>query len=225
MDLINKITSVFGTETKPSKQVSKSVPEKKENTQTVYITESKLKAAMPKATMQNIKKYVVYMNKYFPMYGITTNKRIAMFIAQIAVESKNLSTTKEAYNGNAESYFTKMYWDNKNVRKNLGNIKKTDAYSYSGRGLIQLTGRYNYEWISKQTFGNDSTYFVENPGKIASDPEMAVRSACAFFSAKGCLVYADRGDIKGCTKVINGGYNALSERISAYKQAKIGIGA
>lgn len=55
------------------------------------------------------------------------------------------------------TYFVKRYWYNSRVRKWLGNKQESDAYNYHGRGLVQITGRKNYE-----LFG------------ISEDPNMAL---------------------------------------------------
>jgi putative chitinase len=43
--------------------------------------------------------------------------------------------------------------------------------------------------------------------------EGAVQSACWFWETKNLNKYADKGDLKGMTRVINGGYNGLEDRI------------
>lgn len=50
--------------------------------------------------------------------------------------------------GNKE-YFVRRYWMNKKIRTALGNLSPQDAINFSGKGLVQLTGRYNFKKMSK----------------------------------------------------------------------------
>jgi len=49
--------------------------------------------------------------------------------------------------------------------------------------------------------------------------EGAAQSACWFWESRKLNTYADRGDIKGMTKIINGGYIGLEDRISHFEHA------
>ncbi len=167
------------------------------------LTESDLKLIYPFATQQNRRIYLPYLNKYFSHYQINTPLRMAAFLAQVGHESGQLRYHEEIASGAAYE-----------GRVNLGNTHPGDGRRFKGRGLIQVTGRFNYEAISK-SLGID---FLNNPTKL-SEPEFAVLSAFWFWG-KNCLnVFADREDFKGLTKKINGGYNGLKDREALYKKA------
>jgi putative chitinase len=88
---------------------------------------------------------------------------------------------------------TREYWGPTRAQKGyegrteLGNIIRGDGKRFMGRGLIQLTGRANY-----RTYGK--------------------RLALDFEEAKGLNALADRDDIGGITRKINGGTNGLADR-------------
>jgi len=63
--------------------------------------------------------------------------------------------------------------------KGLGNTQDGDGWNYRGRGLIQLTGRYNYNKYGPLV-GVD---LIANP-EMANDPETAVKIAVAYFKTK-----------------------------------------
>lgn len=141
-----------------------------------------------------------YLQKYMPQYGIDTPLRQAAFLAQIAHESGRFVYTEEIASGAAYEW-----------RKDLGNTEPGDGKRFKGRGLIQLTGRSNYEKFSAHS-GID---FVSNPEWL-SDPKYAVQSACWFWNSRGLNSLADKKEFNKITKIINGGYNGLQQRIAFY---------
>lgn len=135
-----------------------------------------------------------------PAYDITTTQRIRMFIAQIGHESAQLLYTRELASGKAYE-----------GRKDLGNINDGDGVKFKGRGLIQITGRANYEKLSA-SFDVD---FISNP-QLLEEPEWATRSACWWWKAHGLNEIADTGDIIKATKRINGGLMGIEDRKRLY---------
>ena len=141
-------------------------------------------------------------------FGINTQQRQAMFLAQIGHESGGMHYTVEIWGNTA----AQISYEG---RKNLGNTQVGDGFKYRGRGLIQTTGRYNYEATAK-ALGIDC---VNNPDLLA-EPENAARSAAWWWQSHNLNKYADADDCRGCTKVINGGYNGLDQRLALYEAAK-----
>ena len=129
------------------------------------ITNDLLKKLLPQSTEGNRQKYLPYLNKYMQEYEINTPERITAFIAQIGHESAQLRYSEEIASGKAYE-----------GRKDLGNIQPGDGVKYKGRGLIQITGRYNYEKASK-ALGVD---FIKEP-ELLEQPEWAVKSACWWY--------------------------------------------
>ncbi|CAH2606230.1 Glycoside hydrolase family 19 protein (plasmid) [Rhodovastum atsumiense] len=90
---------------------------------------------------------------------------------------------------------------------NLGNIPGTsDASDLIGRGLMQLTGRSNYERLSRATGKT-----VPELRKWLETMEGAAESAAAYWSWAGCNEPADRGNITLCRKLVNGGTIGMAE--------------
>ncbi len=132
------------------------------------ITNDFLKEVMPQSTESNRQKYLEWLNYFMPIYSINDNDEIAAFIAQVGHESGQLTYSEEIASGKAYE-----------GRKDLGNIQKGDGIRFKGRGLIQITGRFNYEKLSKDL--NED--FINNP-KLLSTPKYAVASACWFWDLK-----------------------------------------
>jgi len=132
-------------------------------------------------------------------YHINTPLRLAHFLAQIDHESGGFKHLTELGN---RAYFNKY-----EGRKDLGNTEVGAGFRFRGRGYIQVTGRYNYLQLSKDT-GID---FVNNPDLLATEVN-AVVSACWFWSKRKLNALADKDDLIGITRRVNGGLNGLEDR-------------
>jgi putative chitinase len=137
-------------------------------------------------------------------FKIDTPLRQQHFLAQCAHESDHFQTTREYASGRAYE-----------GRRDLGNTQKGDGERFRGRGLIQLTGRFNYEAASK-ALGEP---YVDDPPLVEKFPAAAIVSGW-FWHKNEINKHADRDDIRAVTKVVNGGYNGLDSRQAALKNAK-----
>jgi putative chitinase len=137
-------------------------------------------------------------------FQIDTPIRQQHFIAQCAHECDHFNTTEEYASGAAYE-----------GRKDLGNTRKGDGKRFKGRGLIQLTGRYNYEQASLEL---DQPY-ADDPALVAKFPAAATVSGW-FWKRHGLNELADKDDVKAVTKRVNGGLNGLSSRTAALNTAK-----
>lgn len=177
-------------------------------TYTMNLTEEALIAIAP-AAKSKAALFLPHINATMQRYEITTLNRAAMWIAQVMHESGQLVYTKEIASGSAYE-----------GRKDLGNIHPGDGVRYKGRGLIMVTGRANYEAVSKD-FGIDA---IAHP-ELLESPEYATMVAGWFWNKHGLNAYADQpaswkkvingkvyGPFEYMTRVINGGLNGLADR-------------
>ena len=141
--------------------------------------------------------------------GIVLVTRAAAFVAQLAHESGEFRYSLEAASG--------LPYEG---RKDLGNIQPGDGEKFKGRGIIQLTGRDNYEKYGRM-IGVD---LIASPSAAAL-PENAAKIAVAYWNDHHLNELADQGDFKGVTKAINGGYNGLEARTRYYHRALEILGA
>lgn len=173
-----------------------------------------------------------------PKYDITTEARVAGFIAQCAHESGNFMTLEENLNYREETllkifgrYFGPGKRDAKEYAKNpekianyvymdefrsskMGNTQPGDGWRFRGRGLKQLTGRENYT-----NFGKTVGMTAEQAADYVATEKGAIESACWFWNAKKLNAVADTGDVVKMTKIINGGDIGLADRQDRYKKA------
>jgi len=199
------------------------------------LTKQQLKQLLPKNPY--IDHWHEALAQLLPDYDINTPQRIAAFIAQCAHESGEFMKIKENLNYKAASLralFSK-YFPNDELamayaskpnkqeaianriyasRMGNGDEKSGDGYRYCGRGLIQLTGKSNY-----QNFADSLEMDVEDVPEYLATFEGAAQSACWFWESNNLNRFADKGDIKGLTKAINGGYIGLEDRIKHYEHA------
>lgn len=146
-------------------------------------------------------------------FGLTTPLRIAHFLAQLAHESAEFSTTEEFASGAAYE-----------GRRDLGNTSPGDGKRFKGRGLIQLTGRANYAAFTSWRRRHDPmTPDFEQAPWAAGEFPAALLSALFFWSSRGLNAHADRDDLMTITRRINGGTNGLAHRRDMLGRAKTAI--
>lgn len=135
---------------------------------------------------------------------------------------------KDGYEKNSAGKFIRKANEQAIGRKHYlrlnGNRKSNpgDGYNFRGRGLIQLTGYGKYHGFSVEYnnyWTGTAPDTVNYPEKVNEMP-YAIRSALWFWIKKKPYT-ADSGrgydDVKGVTKIVNGGRTGLAERREAYK--------
>jgi predicted chitinase len=138
-------------------------------------------------------------------FDIMTKPRIHHFFAQIHHESGGLKWLKEIADGSAYE-----------GRKDLGNVNPGDGKRFKGGGVIQLTGRANY-----QRFAN----FVRDPDVMQGANYVAniypFTSAGFWWTNNGMNDLIDRGaTVREVTRRVNGGYNGLADREEQFDRIK-----
>ena len=169
-------------------------------------------------------------------FGITSNLRLAHFLAQCALESTGFTATVENLNysaGRIPQIFGKYF---KNVdpaayahnpqklgsrvyanRMGNGNEASGDGFRFRGRGYIQLTGKNNYTSFSSFV-GEDC---VANPDLVATKYPLA--SAAFYFSSNKIWLICDQGasdaTVRKVSAAVNGNPpNAVAERTQNFKK-------
>lgn len=206
-----------------------------------------LKQLFPKSTEENRAKYAMPLRMAMIRYNIDNPNRVRAFLAQIGHESGQLSAVVENLNYSAKvlrSVFGKYFKTDAEAEKyahkpeaianvvyanRLGNgdTKSGDGWRYRGRGLIQITGKSNYNEASQKMYALPlGVDFVDEPELLAT-PEYAAQSAAWWWENAGLNAIADglggANDtevFKQITKRVNGGYNGLDDRLAIYERAK-----
>ena len=142
--------------------------------------------------------YAPYINEAMLRGEITTLRRAQYFLAQLAHESVDLRYFEEIASGAAYE-----------GRRDLGNTQPGDGRRFKGRGPIQLTGRSNYASFGRWL--GDGDKFTDDPALVAT-PKYGFLAALYYWQTRSLNSYCDRGDFRGLTRRINGGYNGLVDR-------------
>jgi predicted chitinase len=177
---------------------------------------------------QDAEQYIGHLEEALPKYGIAdSTRRLAHFFAQVLHESGCMRFDMENLNYSADALrrvFGKYFKTdedasacarqperiaNRVYANRMGNRGESsgDGWKYRGRGLIQLTGRQNYQafadWVGDPRV-------IDDPDLVAS--EYAVHSAVFFWDRNGLNTLADKDDVVALTRKINGGENGLAHR-------------
>ena len=188
----------------------------------------KLKGHVPDAVIAQIPDTAAKFN-------ITTNLRLAHFLAQCGHESGGFKAVNENLNYGAKGllgvfpkYFnaaTAAQFERKPEliaakvyanRMGNGDEASKDGWKFRGRGYIQLTGKSNYTNFTK-FIGEDC---VANPDLVATKYPLA--SAAFFFNSNNLWAICDKGaddaTVTAVTKRVNGGTIGLADRIKHFKE-------
>lgn len=168
---------------------------------------------------------------------INTAKRVAMFLANTGHETAGGRRLRESLNYRPEAlvkqwpkHFTPEYAaevgrtvsrpaDEKAIAEaayggRMGNKNPGDGWRFIGRGLMQTTGRYNYESLAEIV-----NMPVDDLPEWIETREGAAESAAIFWHAKNCNDLADTGAVDRCRQRINGGLIGIDDVRARYATA------
>ncbi|HWU80035.1 MAG TPA: hypothetical protein VN158_08210 [Caulobacter sp.] len=197
------------------------------------LTAEQLKAIMPNALLSDINAALGPLNTAMDKHGIDSAPKRAAFLAQLSVESQQLSHTVESLRyTHAErlkdvfgsKYFptvdsAKPYVKNAEKLANYvygsknGNNQPGDGWAYRGRGYIQVTGRANYRDVG----------YEANPDALLT-PTGAADSAAAYWEKRklneASATWLDRPQFDRVTGKVNAKKLEATARWQAYQRAK-----
>lgn len=196
----------------------------------MHITLAQLQKILPGAG-DSASVFVTALNQAMLRYEVQGPLRAAAFIAQVGHESAHLRHLVERFNYSAPallatwpkrftpqmatasvgqpSLIAQIAYGNR-----LGNVEPGDGFRYCGRGLIQITGKYNYQACSK-ALGVDC---VAEP-ELLEIPDYAALSAAWFWSENGLNELADLQRFEQITRRLNGGVQGQEDRRRLYEAA------
>lgn len=174
----------------------------------------------------------------FAEHGITTAIRMAHFLAQALHETRGFEIERESMSYRAErivevfgvnrhsaavtedearelerrpeALAERVYGlGNRQKALELGNAEPGDGFRYRGNGVLQTTGRLNHR-LASLAVGVD----FEAAPELVTEPDHALKPALVEWTRGNLNALADKNDIRGITRRINGGFNGLADRES-----------
>jgi len=187
----------------------------------------------PNSTSKIVDMVADNADSVFTTNGIISMRRQASILAHMCVETGGFRTLEENLNYSAPRL--QQVWPNrfptieiaqqyahdpkklanKVYGNRMGNVPGTDdGWIFRGQGLLQVTGRENVTNLSRKL-----GVTPETAAHWLLDPDHALECAAEVYNMLGVGPFADRDDMRGQTRRLNGGLNGLSERQSAYNKA------
>jgi predicted chitinase len=151
------------------------------------LTDEMLRLIMPHCPRARRAQCMPHLVQAMLEFEITTELRVAAFLATIAVESAELRFFAEIASGAAYE-----------GRRDLGNVFRGDGRKYKGRGVIQVTGRSNSEACLK---------FLGLPAgrpELLEQIDHAFRSAGWFWETRSLNPLADQRKFLAVQIRVNG---------------------
>lgn len=182
------------------------------------------------------------LNRAMARFKIDSLVRQSAFIAQVGHETGQLKALVESLNYDAKGLAstwpsryraadgapnTKAFGlsrkpeaiANDTYAGRNGNTQAGDGWKFRGRGGLQITGRAGYLAMGKTL----DLPLIEQP-ELLEQPEWAMMSSAAWWSANGLNDLADAGRIQDIGSLINTGKvgrvpHGADNRLALYKQA------
>lgn len=199
----------------------------------VNVWREAIKRMAPNATPKIVDMVADHADSVFQQNGIISMRRQASILAHMCVETGGFRTLEENLNYSAPRL--EQVWPNrfptlevaqqyahdpkklanKVYGNRMGNVPGTDdGWIFRGQGLLQVTGRENVTNLARRL-----GVTPETAAHWLTDPDHALECAAQVYNMLGVGPYADRGDMVGQTRRVNGGLNGLQERKDAYNKA------
>ena len=195
---------------------------------------------------KNIDEVSETIDKYRMNFGVNTDLRLAMFLAQVREEIgtrfepkvESLNYTVEALTKTFKSITpdqaglygrTSTQKANQEAIANIvyanrmgnGDVKSGDGWKYRGRGTLQITGKYNYQEVQKRI----DKYSPKSGINILEDSNVdtlkgAILIGLGFWIWQDLHKQADTGDVDKITAVINKYTSSYDKRKQHYNKIK-----
>lgn len=198
---------VWTATTDKAKELGFEFPANQAIPETEGVTMEQLAYIMKGAKRVTIEQHLPLVNSCMKKFEINTLLRIQHFLAQCGHESASLTYMHEIASGEAYE-----------GRGDLGNTQPGDGKKFRGHGPIQLTGRANHTAFFKY-IGRPE--LIDNPKILETDLGLAWEGSGWYWTPfRKINRYADKDDVKMCTKLVNGGLNGFADRQQYLMRAK-----
>ena len=160
----------------------------------------------PVTPIENIRFNLGFVLHAMNEYGLRDRLMVLTALSTIRTETEGFVPIDERVSrfntDSGENPFNR--YDN---RRDLGNLGHPDGERYRGRGFVQLTGRYNYQYYGDLI----GVPLVDTP-TLANRPDIAGQILAVFLRSKSDRIRAAAvtHDLASIRKSVNGGTHGLS---------------
>ena len=195
---------------------------------------------------KNIDEVSETIDNYRMNFGVNTDLRLAMFLAQVREEIgtrfepkvESLYYTVEALTKTFKSITpdqARLYGRTSTQKANQeaianivyanrmgnGDEKSGDGWKYRGRGTLQITGKYNYQEVQKRIdkYSGDSGINILE-GSSVDTLKGAILIGLGFWFYQDLYKQADTGDVDKVTAKINKYTSSYDKRKQHYNKIK-----
>jgi putative chitinase len=207
-----------------------------------------LEKAFPDASADALELLSSILNGSMETYGIDSETKLQHFLAQAGHETGGFMSLSPGENLNYSAERLLAVWpsrfsttDPAKANPNdyahdpeklanfvygtiNGNNEPGDGYKYRGRGIMQLTGRENYQDFEDyyNSTHDDEIDVAQHPEILETEAELAVESGLWFFKDRVLdRMNVDKNtSVEAVTKKINGNKNGLADRKSKFNSTK-----
>lgn len=190
-------------------------------------------------TTENVAEIVSIIEKYRHKFGLNTDLRLAMFLAQVREEigaefkvvRENLNYTPTALMKTFKAFNSKLAneYGRSNGKKadqvaiaNIayanklgnGNADSNDGWKYRGAGCLQITGKANFAEVQKRCLKYAGKEF--DPDTL----EGFIVFGMSYWIWRDCYRAADTGDIDKVTAIINKYTSSYGSRKEHYNKIR-----
>lgn len=151
-----------------------------------------------------IELYYEPMKSSMIKYGINTKARIAAFLSQVNAETGYLIYVTELASGNEYE-----------GRSDLGNTQAGDGRKFKGRGLVQITGRSNYNATGKYL----NKDFISDPSIVSAENDTHRKGAATQEQITNSILTSIRFWLKGSAW---GNLNDIADKMDIRRPINLG---
>lgn len=190
-------------------------------------------------TTENVAEIVSIIEKYRHKFGLNTDLRLAMFLAQVREEigsefkvvRENLNYTPTALMKTFKAFNSKLANEygrssgkkaDQEAIANIayanklgnGNADSNDGWKYRGAGCLQITGKANFAEVQKRCLKYAGKEF--DPDTL----EGFIVFGMSYWIWRDCYRAADTGDIDKVTAIINRYTSSYGSRKEHYNKIR-----
>lgn len=177
-------------------------------------TTTRVSTMFPNTQVDNIKENLPFVLDSLVSCSLTEKPMVLMALSTIRAETESflpISEYRSKFNTSPGGHPFDLY----DYRSDLGNNRKGHGEKFKGRGFIQLTGRYNYEFFGKEI--GVGSRLLRNPD-LANEPNIAADLLSSFLKKKETAIKNALllNNFAEARRLVNGGSHGLQRFIETY---------